>query len=93
MHTAAPSSCINHNSTSLNFLQQQIKQPIESLNSNLNGVSFIINQLNSHLLSMQESDSNFSNLDVYSTLNILNQIYDTYKPFNKRTNNPHIHHR
>ncbi|KAK8891273.1 hypothetical protein M9Y10_028481 [Tritrichomonas musculus] len=90
MHTAAPSSCINHNSTSLNFLQQQIKQPIESLNSNLNGVSFIINQLNSHLLSMQESDSNFSNLDVYSTLNILNQIYDTYKPFNKRTNNPQI---
>ena len=90
MHITAPSSCINHNSDSFNSLQKQISQPIVSLNSNLNGMSFIINQLNSHLLSIYKSDASFSSSDLQSTLNIINQIYNSYKPLNQITKNPVI---
>lgn len=87
MHITAPSSCIKHNSESFNSLHQQVSKPIESLNSNLNGMSFIINQLNSHLKTIYKSDESFSNSDLQSSFDIIKQLYNSFKSLNRVTEN------
>ncbi|OHT17050.1 hypothetical protein TRFO_12767 [Tritrichomonas foetus] len=80
IHITSPSSHDQYNLDSFKSSQKQINQRIISLNSNLNEVGYAFNQMNAQLQSMYLSNPEFSKADIQSSLQIINQIFDSYKP-------------
>ena len=80
VHIISPSSKDVHNSDTYKKVQNQITESVKSLNVNLNEMDFVFKKINAQIHTSSIYKNDFSETDTQSTLKVINQIFDSFKP-------------